>query len=77
VFAVDAVNLFPLQANRTASLVHKILIKTRDPEVREEVRSNAWFPEHCYSNHVCDIRVRGTGFQINSSSCGAFTFSPV
>jgi hypothetical protein len=32
--------LFLLQANNTAVLVHKILAKTRDPDVREEVFSN-------------------------------------
>jgi hypothetical protein len=34
------VRFFMLQANNTAVLVHKILTKTRDPEVREEVCSN-------------------------------------
>jgi hypothetical protein len=34
------VRFFILQANNTAVLVHKILTKTRDPEVREEVFSN-------------------------------------
>lgn len=36
---VDA-RFFMLQTNNTAVLVHKILTKTRDPEVREEVCSN-------------------------------------
>lgn len=34
------VRFFMLQANNTAVLVHKILTKARDPEVREEVCSN-------------------------------------
>ena len=34
------VRFFMLQANNTAVLVHKILTKTRDPEVREEVHTN-------------------------------------
>jgi hypothetical protein len=34
------VKFLMLQANNTAVLAHKILTKTRDPEVREEVCSN-------------------------------------
>jgi hypothetical protein len=38
------------QANHTAVLVHKLMSKTRDPEIRDEVRSFALYV-HCWKRY--------------------------
>jgi hypothetical protein len=49
-FPVGILPMFMFQANRTAALVHRLLSKARDPDVREEVR-NVTATEGCWKKN--------------------------